>query len=137
VAAGNPVLQRQSSEIVLVERTEPIRSAAEKAVKAWSASQHHRKLVTAEDWREWQANTFSSAVTMPEWAVQEMFWSRTGAAACVASGNENEKELALDVADELLFSGVIYEKSLAQAFGVSRQAMAIRLLELNLVTKEQ
>lgn len=136
IAVGNPVLQRQFREVVLVERVHEPRSAAEKAVVAWSYSENHRRLLTAEDWREWQANTFASAVLMPPWAVEEEFWSRSGVAKIIAPEGENDKELALEIAGERIFGAVVYEKSLCEKFGVSRQAMAIRLLELNLVTRE-
>jgi transcriptional regulator with XRE-family HTH domain len=109
------------------------RSRAERSVDRWAGSGRHRGLLTREDWREWQANTFASAVLMPEWAVRSEFEERAGAQAVCAERGGNSRELALDLAGEVLFAGAVYAQSLAQLFDVSRQAMAIRLLDLGLV----
>lgn len=110
------------------------KSAVERAVDAWATTTRHKTLVTDEDWREWQANTFSSALLMPGWSVAAEFELRTGSTAIAVSQGES-KQIALSVAGEQIFDTGVYEASLAEKFGVSRQAMAIRLLELELVTE--
>ncbi len=108
-------------------------SRAERAVGRWASSGGARGLLTREDWREWQANVFASAILMPEEAVRGAFEQRVqGESVCVPQG-ENPREFALDLAGELLLAGTVYAQSLAELFDVSRQAMAIRLLDLGLV----
>jgi Zn-dependent peptidase ImmA (M78 family) len=110
------------------------RSAAERAVDSW-VNKHTgpRGLSTDEDWREWQANVFSSALLMPEWAVEAEFRQRLGSEAMVVDRCANSRDAALQVASQEVFESDVYDQSLAELFGVSRQAMAIRLLELGLV----
>jgi Zn-dependent peptidase ImmA (M78 family)/transcriptional regulator with XRE-family HTH domain len=118
---------------VLGDRQRKRRSPAESAVNRWATSARSRGLLTREDWREWQANVFASAVLMPDWAVADAFQKRAGTGPVCAQPPQNPRELALEVAGEILFRGRVYLKSLAQMFDVSRQAMAIRLLDLGLV----
>lgn len=109
------------------------KSAAQKAVDAWTKNTRRKRLGTDEEWREWQANVFSSALLMPGWAVESEFKERTGVDSIAAGETENARQIALSVAEEIAFQSAVYEQSLAQKFGVSRQAMAIRLLDLGLV----
>ena len=121
-------------EIVFLEVLRPVkiqRTPAERAVKAWVQSGRRRRLLTDEDWREWQANTFAAALLMPEWAVKPEFEKRVGKPTVIS--DTDPKEEALRLADEILFTDVVYEQSLADKFAVSRQAMAIRLLDLGLI----
>ncbi len=109
-------------------------SAAEKAVKSWANNGiGPRGLSTNEDWREWQANTFAASLLMPSWAVVREFRQRIGADKIEVSVPNNGREAALVLAGERIFDSTIYEQSLAELFDVSRQAMAIRLLQLELV----
>lgn len=109
------------------------RSAAERAVGRWASAAHPRHLTTNEDWREWQANTFASALLMPEWAVRAEFEARLDCQKVPAAHSETLRETALEIAAEHVFGNDIYEQSLTEVFAVSRQAMAIRLLQLGLV----
>jgi Zn-dependent peptidase ImmA (M78 family)/transcriptional regulator with XRE-family HTH domain len=109
------------------------RSRAERSVERWARKGSARGLLTREDWREWQANTFASALLMPEWAVREHFERRVQAQRMDVSENDNCRERALEIAGGILVSGKVYVRTLAQLFDVSRQAMAIRLLDLGLV----
>lgn len=111
-------------------------SSAERAVTRWVTSVSPRLLSTDEDWREWQANAFASALLMPEWAVTKEFQRRVDTPRVVFSPDQNIRERALDIAGETIFENAIFEKSLSELFEVSRQAMAIRLLELGLVTEK-
>ena len=125
-------LNRAHTDLVIVDRCGDKRSAAEKAVSSWVDKAEGRQLLTEEDWREWQANTFSSAILMPEWAVTCEFTRRVGTdVAWVSTGNP--REVALHFAGEFVFGDVAFEQSIAEKFAVSRQAMAIRLLQLGLV----
>jgi Zn-dependent peptidase ImmA (M78 family)/transcriptional regulator with XRE-family HTH domain len=132
-AGGGGQLLRSVDEVGFVDRAVKYRqSAAERAVHHWAKTDQSRGLNTPEDWREWQANTFASAILMPDWAVTDFFTTHFEAeCVCVPAGN-NAREAALAVASEVL-SEVTYAQSISQVFGVSRQAMAIRLLELGLV----
>jgi transcriptional regulator with XRE-family HTH domain/Zn-dependent peptidase ImmA (M78 family) len=109
------------------------RSRAERAVERWATREKAHGLSTREDWREWQANAFAAALLMPEWAVKHYFNLRLGAESTPSYENKNCRETALEIAGERVFGTKIYSKSLAQKFEVSRQAMAIRLLDLSLV----
>ena len=133
--ASAPLARIQVCDAVFVDTgTLRSRSAAEKAVRSWTATvAGPRRFTTDEDWREWQANVFSSALLMPEWAVRTEFHVRLSTDVMQSDQSENLREAALRVAGETTFSSGIYEKSLAQLFDVSRQSMAIRLLELGLV----
>ena len=91
-----------------------------------------RRLLTQEDWREWQANTFAAALLMPDWAVSREFEARTGEKNLMVQ-KESAKQFALQIAGQMAFRDVVYEQSMADKFAVSRQAMAIRLLDLELV----
>jgi len=109
------------------------KSAAGKAVDVWARKTDHKRLVTDEEWREWQANVFSSALLMPGWAVKAEFRDRIATDSISAGRTEDARQLALWAAGERIFDAGVYEQSLAEKFGVSRQAMAIRLLDLELV----
>jgi transcriptional regulator with XRE-family HTH domain/Zn-dependent peptidase ImmA (M78 family) len=108
-------------------------SAAEKAVSRWARTTKPRRLTTNEDWREWQANTFASTLLMPDWAVRNEFRNRTGVEMIPVESSLSLREVALELADERVFGEDVFEKSLAELFVVSRQAMAIRLLQLNVL----
>jgi transcriptional regulator with XRE-family HTH domain len=134
-----PLAQRSTvrtslNRIMLIER-EPAakRSPAQRSVERWTTVKKPGTLVTSEDWREWQANTFASCILMPEWAVRREFCKRIAAEYIGVSSCRNVREEALQIAGELLFDDVFHDTSLADLFGVSRQAMAIRLLDLGLV----
>jgi transcriptional regulator with XRE-family HTH domain/Zn-dependent peptidase ImmA (M78 family) len=129
------------ADVVFVDRSETRarvrfgirKSAAQKAVDSWAKNTRHNQLETDEEWREWQADVFSSALLMPGWSVQSEFRERTAVDSVRAGETGNARELALSVAGEVAFESGAYEQSLAQKFKVSRQAMAIRLLDLGLV----
>ncbi len=138
VASSRGGLQRVSAlEIGFVDRARHTLSRAERAVDQWANTQKARRLVTREDWREWQANTFASALLMPDWAVKQHFLKRVQEEHVEALEDESCREVALGIAGERLFSGRLFISTLAQLFDVSRQAMAIRLLELGLVQEVQ
>jgi Zn-dependent peptidase ImmA (M78 family) len=109
-------------------------TAAEKAVNSWARkATRARGLTSNEDWREWQANTFASSLLMPDWAVIAEFRSRIGAEKTLVQSPMNIREVALEIASERISKSGVYNESLADLFAVSRQAMAIRILQLDLV----
>jgi Zn-dependent peptidase ImmA (M78 family) len=133
-SAGGHLHREISYEIGFVERaTAYRRSPAERAVNRWVSTERSRGLNTAEDWREWQANCFASAILMPEWALKTSFADRFEAEWICFQSGENGREVALRVAGDISAHGRLQAQSIAQIFAVSRQAMAIRLLELGLV----
>ncbi len=112
-------------------------SVAEKAVNHWVNDKiGGRNLNTHEDWREWQANVFAASLLMPEWSVIAEFRKRMGSLRITAETVRDARQLALHVAGEREFESGFFERSLAGAFAVSRQAMAIRLMQLGLVKGE-
>lgn len=123
--------------VVDISLDKPLRSKmsnAERAVSNWAASEAGpRILLTDEDWREWQANTFSTALLMPAWAVAREFSRRSGQDYVQVQDGESIRERALEIAAANLVGDTVYSKSLCESFGVSRQAMAIRLIQLQLV----
>jgi Zn-dependent peptidase ImmA (M78 family) len=133
--AAAPLARIQISDAVFVDRdSSKPRSPAEKAVNSWAKnSAGPRDLVTDEDWREWQANAFASALLMPHWAVTAEFHARFGDEEIVVGVPRNPRDAALDFAGEKFTAGKFSRQSLAELFGVSRQSMAIRLLELGMV----
>jgi transcriptional regulator with XRE-family HTH domain len=108
-------------------------SLAERAVDQWSRATQPRRLTTHEQWREWQANTFASAILMPDWAVTASFRKRISSESIFVKSSHDLRSTALQIAGERAFAPKVYDQSLAELFAVSRQAMAIRLLQLNLV----
>jgi len=134
-----PLARMQVSDALFIEgEARKMLSTAERAVNSWAGnSAGPRGLVTDEDWREWQANTFSSALLMPHWAVTAEFRLRVGAEEVIVDRSANPREAAIQIAGELVFESDQYEESLAGLFAVSRQAMAIRLLELGLVKEDE
>ncbi len=113
-------------------------SVAERVVNSWARkSTGPRTLTTDEDWREWQANTFASELLMPHWAVIREFRERLTAEKFLLKNGENPRESALTLAGEQQFVSGFFEASLADLFAVSRQAMAIRLLQLRLLEEER
>jgi Zn-dependent peptidase ImmA (M78 family) len=133
-----PLARIQVCDAVFVDKVEiRSRSVAERAVNSWSNNAAGpRVLMTDEDWREWQANVYSSALLMPAWAVTAEFKRRFGAEAMLVGESGNPREVALLAAGERVFASDIYDQSLADLFAVSRQAMAIRLIELGLVKED-
>jgi transcriptional regulator with XRE-family HTH domain/Zn-dependent peptidase ImmA (M78 family) len=110
------------------------KTVAQRATDAWQRSTSPpRKLFTAEDWREWQSQTFAAALLMPSWAVSKEFTSRIQTSTVKSDEETTTKELAFKIATEKVFGSREFEKSLNQLFNVSAQAMAIRLLSLELV----
>lgn len=109
-------------------------SGAARAVDRWAAiDSGPRSLNNDEDWREWQANTFAAALLMPRWGVTTEFQRRLGTDSINVPQGSKPREVALEIAGGILFNHVVYERSLGEIFAVSRQAMAIRLLDLKLV----
>jgi transcriptional regulator with XRE-family HTH domain len=109
-------------------------SPAERAVNRWVDNKTRgRGLSTNEDWREWQANLFSAALLMPEWAVFAEFEKRIGPDIVAVNEPRQARQRALEIAGEKVFESGWFAETLAGTFAVSRQAMAIRLLQLGLV----
>jgi Zn-dependent peptidase ImmA (M78 family)/transcriptional regulator with XRE-family HTH domain len=108
-------------------------SRAQKAVASWAKGTRAHPLMHNEDWREWQANTFAAALLMPDWAVRRRFEGIFGEEFRVAESETNVREFALETASSNGVSNDPDGKTLAEAFAVSRQAMAIRLMDLGLV----
>ena len=96
-------------------------------------TQGPKKLSSDEDWREWQANYFAACILMPSNAVSSEFYDRFETKFLESPKEMNSKQYALEVATTLITPNYVCNKSLCDAFAVSAQAMAIRLLQLKLV----
>jgi transcriptional regulator with XRE-family HTH domain/Zn-dependent peptidase ImmA (M78 family) len=113
------------------------KTAAQRATEAWQHSTSPpRKLFTAEDWREWQSQTFAAAVLMPSWAVKREFTSRTQMAGMKSSDEVTPKELAFMVATGKVFGSRVFEKSLNQLFKVSGNGDSSLDAEAGCVSRE-
>lgn len=80
--------------------------------------EHH--LVTQNDWEEWQANTLASCLLLPELQVKRMFWLLFSETRINLIMPENRNVYLPFVA-------------MASFFGVSKEALAIRLKQLHLI----
>jgi len=110
------------------------KTPAQRAVEHWRDTESSpRRLLTNEDWREWQAQTFAACVLMPEWAVRDEFNKRTGKHRIQCGEGMNSRALAFDVATKTTMGNQVFDHSLNRLFKVSAQAMAIRLLSLRLI----
>lgn len=131
-----PFLTRaHPQEAVFVHRSAYLfRSPAERAVSRWTKDAGGaRVLSTDEDWREWQCSAFASALLMPHWAVSVEFERRFGTTRFSAPGGANRREFALELTTQRMCPCGEFQKSMSDLFAVSRQAMAIRLLDLGIV----
>lgn len=77
-------------------------------------------LITQNDWEEWQANTLASCLLMPELQVKRMFWLLF---------SENRVNLIMPENRNVYLPFV----AMADFFGVSKEALAIRLKQLKLI----
>lgn len=136
IASGNvaPMARAQQGAVFIDREPGKFRSAAERAVNTWARKDAGpRGLLTNEDWREWQSNTFASAILMPEWAVRREFQSRYEIEHLSVCRGSNLREEALEIAGSVTLGEDFVSDSLAETFAVSRQAMAIRLIELGMI----
>ena len=78
------------------------------------------RLITQEDWDEWQANTLASCLLLPELQVKRMFWLMFGDSYIniIQPGSRNT---------------YLPFEAMAAFFGVSKDALAIRLRQLKLI----
>ncbi len=78
------------------------------------------RMRTEEDWEEWQANTLASCLLMPELQVKRMFWMLFSETYIniIQPGNKNH---------------YLPFVAMAAFFGVSKEALAIRLRQLKLI----
>lgn len=111
------------------------RSGGVVTVSADSQVPRGRRLVTAEDWREWQANCFSAAILMPRSPVTSAFRE-------VAAAERLEGTASLTDAQALQLVRLPAVRrggrrcSLTDLFDVNPRAMAIRLRALGLINPQ-
>jgi HTH-type transcriptional regulator, competence development regulator len=130
------ILQRTEASPTLVTLAEDLRSkwASNAKLGSWVKSDKGpRRLETDEDWREWQANYFAACLLMPRWAVEKEFSERFGECSLVTPLDLKPREYALETATTIITPDFVCNEGLSDLFGVSAQAMAIRLLDLGLV----
>jgi transcriptional regulator with XRE-family HTH domain/Zn-dependent peptidase ImmA (M78 family) len=99
----------------------------------WWERKTKRKLVTNEDWQEWQAQYFAGEIMMPHWSVRNEFERRLGASLITAPEGCSREEWADELASAIFARDGVEAEPLCELYDVSRQAMAIRLCELDLV----
>lgn len=89
-----------------------------------------KKLVTNEDWQEWQANQFAAEILMPDWSVKQVVTTALGGCLFDSDDNDSTKEsLARRIANQ----PTSCHQKIHQLFGVSNQAMAFRLMDLQII----
>ena len=98
----------------------------------WLDRKTKRKLVTNEDWQEWQAQYFAAEIMMPHWSIRAEFERRLGADAAAVPSDCSREEWANEIAGAVFSRNGVEAKPLFELYDVSRQAMAIRLCELDL-----
>ena len=79
-----------------------------------------RRLLTQEDWEEWQANTLASCLLLPELQVKRMFWLLFS-------------EPYVNIVQPGKSNTYLPFVAMADFFGVSKEALAIRLRQLKLI----
>lgn len=94
-----------------------------------------RTLTTNEDWREWQANSFASAVLMPAAVLRTKFAEVARTTQVTVSGSDRVECVADEVARQPFIDAKGKLSSLVDHFNVNPHAMAIRLMALKLVTR--
>lgn len=99
----------------------------------WWTRKTKRKLLTNEDWQEWQAQCFASEILMPHWSVRAAFQRRLGSVPTPVPPGCAREEWADQLAGTTFERAGVEFRPLYELYDVSRQAMAIRLCELNLV----
>lgn len=99
----------------------------------WWDRMSKRKLLTNEDWQEWQAQYFASEILMPHWSVRAEFERRLGAPVAAVPTDHSREEWADEIAGAGFSRNGVEAKALFELYDVSRQAMAIRLCELDLL----
>lgn len=92
-----------------------------------------RRLSTNEDWREWQANSFASALLMPASTLRAAFKKVVGDHMQIDT-DQRAEHLADEIAREPFTDEGGQLTSLADQFNVNPQAMAIRMIALKMVT---
>jgi len=113
---------------------ETVRKGKNNFIDRWvKAPNQPKKLFSNEEWREWQADYFSACVLMPDWSVKEEFAKRFTDAEIVVIDADEVRKIAYQVAREKICGKGIFERSLNEVYDVSLMAMAIRLMNLNLV----
>ncbi len=126
-----PLVQARHPDAALARSPAFVSLAPELAGTQWfRRARQPKKLSTREDWREWQANTFAAELLMPADVVKEAFKELFGLPQLVAEG-VGLGEFA-DAAARAS-TGLGETKSLVDRFDVNPQAMAIRLMALDLV----
>jgi Zn-dependent peptidase ImmA (M78 family) len=92
-----------------------------------------RRLTSDEDWREWQANYFAASLLMPREHLTREFEERFRCASLETPDGMNVREYAFEAATTNITPHYVCDESLSSLFGVSGQAMAIRLMQTGLV----
>jgi transcriptional regulator with XRE-family HTH domain len=91
-----------------------------------------KTLLTNEDWREYQANTFAAAILMPAPSVRREFSRRFGDDNVVVVGSE-VRTTSQELSQRAMGISGVYQLSLSDLFDVNPLSMAIRLEMLGLV----
>ena len=131
-----PLIQVRTPQAVLARSVGYVTFAPELGNNCWFDRQKGpRKLGTREDWREWQANTFAAELLMPPASVSAAFEELFG--VCRMDVEEGARSESADhVARTIVTDDFGNHTSLVDRFDVNPQAMAIRLMSLDLVVSE-
>lgn len=86
---------------------------------SYKGESEHR-LISKNDWEEWQANTLASCLLLPEKQVRRVFWMMFS-------------ETYINSIHPIYKRNYIPFVAMAAYFGVSKEALAIRLRQLKLI----
>lgn len=99
-------------------RMEPNKDALQLRTTYKSNTNH--RLITNNEWEEWQANTLASCLLLPEKQVRKMFWMLF-------------RDPYVNVIHPVIRDNYLPFLAMAAFFGVSKEALAIRLRQLKLI----
>jgi transcriptional regulator with XRE-family HTH domain len=130
-----PLVQQRHSRRALARKVASVSLAPQLLSQPWfNRKRGPRKLLTREDWREWQANQFAAELLMPAESVVASFEELHGVSSLVAAGCPVE-QLADETARASAAGFLGDATTLVERFDTNPQSMAIRLISLGLVCK--
>ncbi|MCG8408279.1 MAG: helix-turn-helix domain-containing protein [Phycisphaerales bacterium] len=131
-----PLVQARNPAVMFARKIGYLTFAPELSGKPWyEQTNGQKKLSSREEWREWQANTFAAELLMPDKSVMDAFEELFEVSQLIAEYG-NLRQFADEVARTIATDNLGEETSLVDRFDVNPQAMAIRLMNLDLVVEE-
>jgi hypothetical protein len=131
-----PLVQQRHCNGALARKVASVSLAPQLLNQPWfNRKRGPRKLLTREDWREWQANQFAAELLMPAESVVAAFEELFGVPKLVAHDCPVE-QLADEAARASATDDLGNETTLVERFDMNPQSVAIRLMCLGLIVKQ-